>query len=289
MHKHENTPDTDFPDDLPWEGVAINPEAIPAEDNRPTYTEKCKKCGGTGRVLIGYVHQRYVTCYACKGAGTFERKTSPEARAKAKASTAARKARTIEENLAGFTAHHPEVAAWLTESAPSFEFAASLLEGVRKFGGLTPNQLAAAERAIAKRNEARAARAAREAAAPVVDIDRIARAFDAAQASGIKRPKLSLGDFRFSLAPSTGVNAGALYVKMGDVYLGKIAGGKFSRSRDCTDAQQNDIVAACSDPFAAAVAHGKRTGSCSCCGRELTNPESIALGIGPICRANWGL
>ena len=37
------------------------------------------------------------------------------------------------------------------------------------------------------------------------------------------------------------------------------------------------------DPKAAIAAHGIATGSCGCCGRELTDPESIALGIGPIC------
>lgn len=280
-------------DDLPWEdGSTFDADEVVAsapDDGRTTYTELCKKCGGSGRVRIGYQYPRLETCYACKGAGQFERKTSPEARAKAKASTAARKERAKADNLEGFRAEHPVVFAWLEESAPTFEFATSLLEGVRKFGSLTPGQLAAAENAITRRNEARAARAAREAAAPVVDIDRIARAFDAAQSSGIKRPKLALGDFRFSLAPATGMNAGALYVKTGDLYLGKIAGGKFTRSRDCSDVQQADILVACADPFAAAVAHGKRTGQCSCCGRELTNAESIALGIGPICRGHWGL
>lgn len=33
---------------------------------------------------------------------------------------------------------------------------------------------------------------------------------------------------------------------------------------------------------------GRRTGTCSCCGRLLTNPESVELGIGPICREQWG-
>lgn len=32
-----------------------------------------------------------------------------------------------------------------------------------------------------------------------------------------------------------------------------------------------------------AAAYGRRTGRCMCCGRTLTNPESIAAGIGPIC------
>jgi hypothetical protein len=37
------------------------------------------------------------------------------------------------------------------------------------------------------------------------------------------------------------------------------------------------------DPVAAAAKYGKLSGRCSCCGRDLTDPESIALGIGPIC------
>jgi histidine ammonia-lyase len=37
----------------------------------------------------------------------------------------------------------------------------------------------------------------------------------------------------------------------------------------------------------AAAAYGKATGTCSCCGRELTDPVSIANGIGPICADKW--
>jgi hypothetical protein len=31
--------------------------------------------------------------------------------------------------------------------------------------------------------------------------------------------------------------------------------------------------------------YGLRTHTCGCCGRTLTNPDSIAMGIGPICAA----
>lgn len=37
------------------------------------------------------------------------------------------------------------------------------------------------------------------------------------------------------------------------------------------------------DPEAAAVLHGKASGRCAVCSRDLTDPESIARGIGPIC------
>ena len=35
-------------------------------------------------------------------------------------------------------------------------------------------------------------------------------------------------------------------------------------------------------------AYGMRTGQCAICGLELTNGESIARGIGPICAEKWG-
>lgn len=36
-------------------------------------------------------------------------------------------------------------------------------------------------------------------------------------------------------------------------------------------------------------AYGMRSGTCGCCGKKLTTPESIALGIGPICAGKLGL
>lgn len=41
------------------------------------------------------------------------------------------------------------------------------------------------------------------------------------------------------------------------------------------------------DPEAAAVLHGRASGRCSICNRDLTDPESIARGIGPICASKF--
>jgi hypothetical protein len=41
------------------------------------------------------------------------------------------------------------------------------------------------------------------------------------------------------------------------------------------------------DPQAAAVLHGKASGRCSVCSRDLTDPESIERGIGPICAGKF--
>jgi hypothetical protein len=121
-------------------------------------------------------------------------------------------------------------------------------------------------------------------AAAAITVEAIEVAFASAQDKGIKRPKLRLDTFTFSLAPLSGKNVGSLYVKEGDEYLGKINAGQFHPVRSCDDATKARIVAAAADPHAAAKAYGMRTGSCSCCGRELTDPN---LGIGPICASKY--
>jgi len=70
-------------------------------------------------------------------------------------------------------------------------------------------------------------------------------------------------------------------------YLGKITPNRLdSRLADDVKAV---LLEAASDPLTAAIRYGKETGSCSCCGRDLTNAQSIELGIGPICREKFGL
>lgn len=123
-----------------------------------------------------------------------------------------------------------------------------------------------------------------------IDVSAIERAFAAALANQIAKPKLRLGEYKFSRAPDTGRNAGSLYVtsRDGGTYLGKVSGGQFHPTRECTAAQTAEIIEVASDPHKAAVAYGQRFGTCSCCGRTLTNGLSIDLGIGPICRGNFG-
>lgn len=70
-------------------------------------------------------------------------------------------------------------------------------------------------------------------------------------------------------------------------YLGKITPNNLD-SRLADDVK-SVLMEAASDPLTAAIRYGKETGSCSCCGRDLTNAESIRLGIGPICREKFGL
>jgi hypothetical protein len=57
----------------------------------------------------------------------------------------------------------------------------------------------------------------------------------------------------------------------------------------CASETSASLIAIAADPRGAAIDYGRETGICACCGRTLTNKESIDLGIGPICLDRWGL
>jgi len=259
------------------------PEAVMAS----VFVENCMKCHGTGRF------RHLGPCFACKGKGKFEFKSSPEARAKARLGAAKRAIAKEKAAWDGFVAAHAAEAAWILAN-PSFEFAVSMRSAVEKYGDLTANQLAAVQRCILRQEQRTAEREQRKAAAPVVEAAKLEEAFaHARQAAakdreGIKWLRLYLDTFKFSDAPARGDYAACIFVNEGDVKLGRISGGKFHRSFHCDDATQQRVLAAIADPAAAAKAYGQRTGSCSVCGRELTNKKSRELGIGPICAERYG-
>jgi hypothetical protein len=181
----------------------------------------------------------------------------------------------------------PAHAAWLIAKAgEGNDFAVSLLARIKEGQELTPNQAAALDRAVTGAPRATPAPAAKVSVEPMV------ASLNAAKQEGIKRPYLLTEQFKFARAPDTGSNPGAIYVTAntgGDLYLGKIIGGEFHTSRDCAPEMRDAIVAVCVDPLTAAVAYGKKFGRCSCCGKELSNPESIEAGIGPVCRGKFRL
>lgn len=252
------------------------------------YTEPCAKCHGSGR-FVSYAGRVCGPCFGCKGSGALTFKTSSEDRAKGRTSSAARKEKAKLTAWEAFEAAQPDVAVWIKSSAESFPFAAAMQEAIIKYGDLTERQLAACQNCIAKRQAARSESAARAVSAPAIDVSKIEAAFAKARSNDIKRPRLKLGHFGFSMAPASGKNAGSIYVKQGEDYLGRVTAGKFYATRECGDERRDRIVAVASNPAAAAKAYGQRTGQCSCCGRELTNHASIDLGIGPICAKRYGL
>lgn len=251
------------------------------------HVEQCSKCQGTGH------YGRFGTCYTCKGKGSKSFVASAATRSANRAKSAVRTQRALGDNFAAFKLAFPAEDAYLAATCASNEFCASLYAAVGKYGSLTPKQLAAATAGAARSAQSAIERAtgavARADAAPQVSVDALLASFAAATASGLKRPKIRLAGVELSLAPVGGKNPGAVYATApGGEYLGKVAGGKFHASRECGPEAQAAVVAALIDPLAQAVAYGRLTGSCSCCGRELTDPVSVERGIGPICAEKFG-
>jgi hypothetical protein len=169
-------------------------------------------------------------------------------------------------------------------------YASSLLRSLDQYGSLTQGQMDGVARMQASSAQRAAEREAAVAAAPVLTLEKINTLFANALGTGLLKPVLRVGALAISIAPATGRNAGALYVKDRGDYAGKItADGKFHAGRDTRAEVAAELQAIAADPLGRMVEHGRLTGCCSCCSRKLTNAESIALGIGPICREKWGL
>ncbi len=259
-------------------------------------TFPCEICGGAGTITKTYGYSYYTQktyvnkCTACKGRGSFT--TAPNVRKRNRANVAANKVREIEGNREAFDAAQPGLAAWLAEAGSWSGFALSLGSAITQYGDLTEKQLAAA---LSMRTKCAATTARREAAkadeVTGIDLTAINEAFATAVASGHKRPTYRAESLIISRAPDHGYNAGALYVKDADgTYLGKITAETFAPVANILAAADVTarLQAIAADPKGAAIRYGQRTGSCGCCGRELTRADSIAAGIGPICAANWG-
>jgi hypothetical protein len=282
--------DFDFDAFLDSQDDAFESEVSSRLTRTPPAEERhvCARCLGSGKYRGIRVNQSDDSCFACGGRGWHKKSYADRMATKAKA--AATRVKNIADRRAALTEAHPTLLAAMAPMARWNPFIASLLEQVAERGSLSENQIAAAYRSIEKAALKDAERAAeRTAPKPVVDLSPIHALFATAQDNGIKRPKVRLDGMQLSLAPATGKNAGAIYVKDGEAYLGKVQGTQFSASREAPADTAAKLQELASNPLAAAVAYGRKTGSCSCCGRELTDPQSIAAGIGPICASHYGM
>lgn len=120
----------------------------------------------------------------------------------------------------------------------------------------------------------------------------IMKLLNTAAESGLASPSFRAEGLIISRAPSTGKNPGATYVKRDNearTYIGKIvANGEWFPQTVATMGDGEALKRICENPLEMMIAYGHKTGSCSCCGRELTNRISVKLGIGPICRGRYG-
>lgn len=267
-----------------------NKNAAPVQDAPliAGFEEKCPDCRGSGK-FYSYAGRYIGPCFKCKGKGKMIFKQDAATRAKQRASAARSKAKLAEDLVDGFKAAFPAEWDYIDARKNSDGFFASMAQGITKWGSLTEKQLNSV-RSNMLRDAQRAEEAAlRKAAAPVVNLTAIHEAFAKAKASQ-KSPALIAGPVKIKPASATSSNPGALYVtrRKGGEYLGKIVDGKFLAVRACTPEDQAMVLEVVADPKAAAIRHGRLTGSCACCGRTLTDPASIEAGIGPICANSFG-
>ena len=117
-----------------------------------------------------------------------------------------------------------------------------------------------------------------------------------ARSNGIKIPHIALKEFTLKLRRRAADSTS--YVAI--TYHGNYIGGYYcereefaestkyySRDKLRTIVTELNKLLDVDDIKESMAATGRATGICQCCGRELTNAESITLGIGPICLTNY--
>lgn len=174
------------------------------------------------------------------------------------------------------------------------EFPRSLLTQAFGKRGLSEKQWAWVEKLADRFEKALTAEPAEAETYP-----RLAETFLTA-AKGLKWPKLRLQteagqELVLSRCGERSRTPGAINVTDGGPYGYNTFFGRISPEgvADFRDAVNDDIRATLAaydaDPEAEAKVQGVRTGRCMCCGAELTDEVSIALGIGPVCGKRWGI
>ena len=128
---------------------------------------------------------------------------------------------------------------------------------------------------------------------PAYNFEALIRCIEEAQNSGLKRIMMRFAGF--IIKPSK--YAGRLYIfsyekelnqwgTMSNKYLGWITSDSTNLAEVSLIKHIQEVAA---NPTHYAKVFGQETGQCSCCGKQLTVKESIALGIGPICKVKFGL
>lgn len=105
---------------------------------------------------------------------------------------------------------------------------------------------------------------------------------------GLQRPSLrfktDIGTIRITIN-----RLGRMHVTCGQAYQGEIVEDKFFYRKNCHDMTKTVVKMVAIIPEDAAVLFGQKSGCCCFCGRDLTTPESVTAGYGPVCADHWGL
>jgi hypothetical protein len=180
----------------------------------------------------------------------------------------------------------------------SRDFVRSLLDSYANWGSWTDRQFAAAQRVVREVNDEAqravmgavaevAADAAALPAAVGAGLDRIHALFATARANGLRSPRLTIANGVQLTAQRADENA--INVREGGFYRGTIRGGIFRPAHGSTASLTETLARLAANPTAELTAYGRATGRCSCCSRPLTDPVSVAMSIGPVCAARFGI
>jgi len=198
---------------------------------------------------------------------------------------------TMNDDLEIYFEEEPQLIDFLRDAKIWSDFAASLWDWYHEKGQLTPKQRDAAMKMM----NAVKARECLENKQIKTDIQftNIVDLFHTASQK-IRKPRIRLLGITLSMASPTSKNPHDIYVKRDEVYLGKISpNSQFTAGYSLSAERKDEVIKLLEqlndEPLETAIQYGRETGQCACCGRTLTNPVSIDLGIGPICRSRWGM
>lgn len=243
----------------------------------------CPACKGSGN-FISYSGRVVGSCFKCKGKGKVSKRIVAAAKAKIT------RQQNLENKIVNFIEEHEAEYNFIKKNAEWSDFYRSMFDAVNTYGQLSEKQLIAVQngitKAAAKREEKQKQR--NEKMGGEVNVSAIEKLFDNARESGLKKLAFRTEGMKISAAKETSRNPGALYVEHNGVYSGKIIGGQFIPNYAAKEDTLAAILDIATNPLEKARFYGRETGICSCCGRELTDPISVANGIGPICENKWG-
>ena len=157
-----------------------------------------------------------------------------------------------------------------------------MIDTIKKYGELSEKQLVAVQKGMAKVKEWEAKKNKPKARIDLTPIrEKLAKGKEK-----LKKPVIRAGDtFKFTFAPETGKNAGYVYVRHHDQYIGKVAENGDFFPYQATPEQITYLKEFAKDPIKELKTYGRNTGNCGLCGRGLSVKESVKRGYGPICGA----
>jgi hypothetical protein len=171
------------------------------------------------------------------------------------------------------------------------EFVFSLLKQ-RAERGLSPKQanwllFLATEHKAKLENKAPAAQKRNDDA---LALDGLAAVLKAAMGNGLKRPVLCLQSDAGEITLKAG-RGSCFWITFNGELCGKLeqdGTAALWKLGSAIESVEKALMFAALQPLQAMQQFGRLTGRCSCCRRTLTDPVSVQLGIGPICKAKFG-